>query len=110
MPMKAARFAMMLLAAFVVYSASLAAPSVAGAAGPATVRNATDISAQQRRARPRVRVYRYPQPPFWEYPRPGVYSYPGPNAKRDCRAWYVVENRPSGAVMTPRMRCDWVPG
>jgi hypothetical protein len=31
-------------------------------------------------------------------------------AKRDCRAWYVLENRPSGAVMTPRMRCEWVPG
>jgi hypothetical protein len=72
--------------------------------------HAADLSSQQRRLRPRVRVYPYPQPPFWEYPRPGVYSYPGPNAKRDCRAWYVVENRPSGAVMTPRMRCWWVPG
>jgi hypothetical protein len=79
----------------------------------------TDVSAQnstqaQRRvyrARPRVHVYPYQQqPPFWEYPRPGVYSWPGPNGKRDCRAWYVVENRPSGAVMTPRMQCWWVPG
>ena len=77
----------------------------------ATVQNQdADLSAQQRRVRPRVRVYRYPQPPFWEYPRPGTYSCPGPNAKRDCRAWYVVENRPSGAVMTPRMQCWWVPG
>lgn len=69
-----------------------------------------DLSAQTRYVRPRVRVYRYPQPPFWEYPRPGTYSYPGPNAKRDCRAWYVVENRPSGAVLTPRQQCWWVPG
>ena len=69
-----------------------------------------DLSAQARYVRPRVRVYRYPQPPFWEYPRPGTYSYPGPNAKRDCRAWYAVENRPSGAVLTPRQQCWWVPG
>ncbi|MBZ0141875.1 MAG: hypothetical protein K8H87_19220 [Pseudorhodoplanes sp.] len=67
-------------------------------------------SAQAQRRRPRVRVYPAPQPPFWEYPRPGTYSWPGPNAKRDCRAWYVLENRPSGPVMTPRMRCQWVPG
>jgi len=108
--MTAARFAMILLAAFVAHS--FAAPSYAGAVERATVQNqdVTDISAQQRRLRPRVRVYPYPQPPFWEYPRPGTYSYPGPGAKRDCRAWYVVENRPSGAVMTPRMRCEWVPG
>jgi hypothetical protein len=89
--------------------ACIVTPSSAGENKDATAQNQNaDLSAQQRR--PRVRVYRYPQPPFWEYPRPGTYSYPGPNAKRDCRAWYVVENRPSGAVMTPRMRCEWVPG
>lgn len=70
----------------------------------------TEFSAQERRVRPRIRVYREYQPPFWEYPRPGTYSWPGPNAKRDCRAWYVIENRPSGAVMTPRQQCWWVPG
>ena len=95
---------------------SLTAFPQARAAETAVLRNYdTDLSSQQRqvrpyRVRPRVRVYPYQQPPFWEYPRPGVYSWPGPNAKRDCRAWYVVENRPSGAVMTPRMRCWWVPG
>jgi hypothetical protein len=90
--------------------ALFAAPSHAAEDRPAAVQNQdTDLSAQARQ-RPRVRVYRYPQPPFWEYPRPGTYSWPGPGAKRDCRAWYVVENRPSGAVMTPRMRCEWVPG
>ena len=74
---------------------------------------ATEFSAQTaqpRRARPRIRVYREYQPPFWDYPRPGTYSWPGPGARRDCRAWYVMEYRPSGAVMTPRMRCEWVPG
>ena len=108
--MTAARFAIVLLTAFV--APSFSAPSYAGDAKLATVQdqNTTDISTQRRRVRPRVQVYPYPQPPFWEYPRPGTYSYPGPGAKRDCRAWYVVENRPSGAVMTPRMRCDWVPG
>ena len=71
----------------------------------------TDLSAQQTSSCVRACAsIPYPQPPFWEYPRPGIYSYPGPNAKRDCRAWYVVENRPSGAVMTPRMQCWWVPG
>src|SRR3954467_2160104 len=104
-----------------VVALSLAALPPARAAETAAMRNHdADLSSQQRqvrpyqvgayRVRPRVRVYRVPQPPFWEYPRPGVYSWPGPNAKRDCRAWYVVENRPSGAVMTPRMQCWWVPG
>lgn len=97
----------MLLTALTVESADAQAPvrMVQGLA--------TDISAQStppRRARPRVRVYREYQPPFWEYPRPGTYSWPGPGARRDCRAWYVLENRPSGPVMTPRMRCEWVPG
>ncbi len=110
--MMAARFAVVLLTAF--FAQSFAAPSYAGDAKRAAVKrpDVTDLSAQERRYyyRPRVRVYRYPQPPFWEYPRPGTYSYPGPNAKRDCRAWYVIENRPSGAVMTPRQQCWWVPG
>ncbi len=102
------RIAMMALAASI--GASFAAPSHAAENQRASLQNQdTDLSAQQRR-RPRVRVYREYQPPFWEYPRPGTYSWPGPNAKRDCRAWYVVENRPSGAVMTPRMQCWWVPG
>ena len=70
----------------------------------------SEFSSQQRRVRPRIRVYREYQPPFWEYPRPGTYSWPGPGAKRDCRAWYVIENRPSGAVMTPRQQCWWVQG
>jgi hypothetical protein len=104
------------IAAGAVVALSFTAFPQARAAETAAVRNQnTDLSSQQSqvrpyRVRPRVRIYRYPQPPFWEYPRPGVYSYPGPNGKRDCRAWYVVENRPSGAVMTPRMQCWWVQG
>jgi hypothetical protein len=57
-----------------------------------------DLSAQ--RKRPRLRIYR----------QPGPYSYPSPNAVRECRAWYITEYRPSGPVITPQMRCRWVPG
>jgi len=32
---------------------------------------------------------------------------PGPNAKRYCRAWLAVENRPSGQVITPQKECWW---
>lgn len=31
----------------------------------------------------------------------------GPNAKRYCRAWLAVENRPSGTVITPQRECWW---
>jgi hypothetical protein len=109
-------FRLAVIVAGAAVALSFTALPQARATEPMAMRNRdVDLSSQQYqvrpyRVRPRVRVYRYPQPPFWEYPRPGVYSWPGPNAKRDCRAWYVVENRPSGAVMTPRMRCEWVPG
>ncbi len=66
----------------------------------------TELSAQ--RKRPRLRIYR--QPGAYDYPRPGNYSYPGPNAVRQCADWYVTEYRPSGPVITPQMRCRWVPG
>ncbi len=68
----------------------------------------SELSAAPRKARPYLRVA--PQPPAWTYPRPGYYSYPGPNAVRQCVDWYVTEYRPSGAVVTPQMRCRWVPG
>lgn len=72
---------------------------------------ASEWSSQERpRPRTRVRVYREPQPAFWDYPRPGTYSWPGPNARRDCKAWYVVEARATGPTLTPRMTCRWVGG
>jgi hypothetical protein len=77
--------------------------------GTASAMPAVEWSSQSTR-RPRVRVTPEPQPPFWDYPRPGTYSWPGPNAKRDCKAWYVVENRATGPTLTPRMTCRWVPG
>lgn len=32
---------------------------------------------------------------------------PGPNARRYCRAWLAIENRPSGQVITPQRECWW---
>jgi hypothetical protein len=64
----------------------------------------SELSAQARRPRVRVRIYREDER--------GVYpSYnPGPNAVRDCTATYVQEHRPSGTVIVPRMNCFWRPG
>ena len=64
----------------------------------------SELSAQTRQPRPRVRIYREDER--------GVYpSYnPGPDAVRDCTAAYVQEYRPSGTVIVPRMNCFWRPG
>ena len=32
---------------------------------------------------------------------------PGPNSLRYCESWLATENRPSGTVITPQMRCWW---
>ena len=65
---------------------------------------ASDLSAQRRRPRIRVPIYRMDER--------GVYpSYnPGPSAVRDCTATYVKEYRPSGTVIVPRMNCFWRAG
>jgi hypothetical protein len=75
-------------------------PSVPQLALPA----ASDLSAQARRPRARVRIYRVDER--------GVYPsyFPGPNAVRVCTATYVKEYRPSGTVIVPRMNCFWRPG
>jgi hypothetical protein len=44
--------------------------------------------------------------------RPRIVVHPrhynlGPNAKRYCVSWLAKENRPSGPVITPQMRCWW---
>jgi hypothetical protein len=38
---------------------------------------------------------------------PARSGYPGRYAKRQCESWLQVENRPSGQVLTPQMRCFW---
>jgi hypothetical protein len=96
------------LAIIALLGAALAdGPVSPAAAGERTqTAEASDLSAQTRRVRPRVRIYR--QPAAWPYPRPGYYSWPGPNAVRQCVDWYAMENRPIGTVITPQMRCWWV--
>jgi hypothetical protein len=105
-------YAALLATGFAAGGAPAAFAAGAEAAKPsAAMPLAAEFSGQERpRPRTRVRIYREPEPAFWDYPRPGTYSWPGPNAKRDCKAWYVVENRATGPTLTPRMTCRWVPG
>jgi len=75
-----------------------------------------EISAPSRsqpaRARTRIRVTpAYPYRTYsTTYPVPYTYEYPGPGHVRQCTSWLAAENRPSGAVIVPRMRCWWQPG
>ncbi|MBS0528016.1 MAG: hypothetical protein JSS22_01315 [Proteobacteria bacterium] len=94
------------LAAAAILLMPVAVLSASSVQAQPTVRNAdratsSDLSAQTRRRRPRVRIYREDER--------GVYpSYnPGPDAVRDCTAHYVQEFRPSGTVIVPRMNCYW---
>ncbi len=79
--------------------ASIAYSEPAQAAETSAVAAATEVSAQQRRPRTRITVT----------PRRYL-AYPGPNAVRQCTSWLQPENRPSGSVITPQMRCWWVRG
>ena len=36
--------------------------------------------------------------------------YPGPLLYRRCTDWYELQDRPSGRVLYPQMRCWWVRG
>ena len=75
----------------------------------ATSRNVTNAFAQARRPRARVRVApAYPYRLFsTTYPVPYKYEYPGPGAVRQCTSWLAPENRASGTVIVPQMRCWW---
>ena len=70
-----------------------------------------DVSAQTRTTRARTRIRVRPGYPYrlisTPYPVPYEYEYPGPGAVRECRSWLATEHRPSGTVITPRMRCWW---
>lgn len=81
------RAGLIIAAALIAASAATSAPSFAA------TDTTKEISAQ-RRARVVI--------------TPAVRSgYPGPSAKRECESWLQVENRPSGRVLTPQMRCFW---
>jgi hypothetical protein len=78
---------------------------------------ATELSVQSRprpptRARTRIRVTpAYPYRTFsTTYPVPYPVEYPGPGFVRQCSSWLAGENRVSGPVIVPRMRCWWQPG
>ena len=64
-----------------------------------------------RRPRARIRVTPRSRYPYRLnssiYPIPYEYEYPGPGAVRQCVSALVPEYRPSGTVITPRMRCWW---
>ena len=49
-----------------------------------------------------------PRPP--RYVRHRIEIYPGRLLYRRCVDWYELQNRPSGTVLFPQMRCWWVRG
>jgi hypothetical protein len=71
----------------------------------------TDLSAQSRPARARTRIRVVPAYPYrlysTTYPVPYKYDFPGPGAVRQCTSWLTPENRASGPVIVPKMRCWW---
>jgi hypothetical protein len=42
--------------------------------------------------------------------RPRIEIYPSRPLFRRCVDWYELQNRPSGTVLFPQMRCWWVRG
>lgn len=73
---------------------------------------AQDVEPVRRRRAPtqltvRPRIIVRPAPATGIYPSPLPYNYPGPNAVRDCESHLVLEHRPSGDVLFPRMHCWW---
>jgi hypothetical protein len=50
------------------------------------------------------------QPAPLHYARPRIEIYPRPPLYRRCVDWYELQNRPSGTVLYPQMRCWWVRG
>jgi hypothetical protein len=88
-------------------SAALGQTAAATAAG-----NADTEFSSQARARTRIRVTPgYPYRTYsTDYPVQYKYEYPGPGYVRECSSWLAPENRLSGPVIVPKMRCWWQPG
>ncbi len=81
-------------------------------AGRATINTArAELSAQSRPVRARTRIRVVPAYPYrlysTTYPVPYKYDFPGPGAVRQCTSWLAPENRASGPVIVPKMRCWW---
>ena len=90
-----------------------APPTASAQTSPAAAAENRDTEfSSQARARTRIRVS--PQYPYrtysTDYPVQNKYDYPGPGYVRECSSWLAPENRPSGPVIVPKMRCWWQPG
>lgn len=104
----------------VVTLALLFGPAAALAQGGNVAKRTETTAQKKKKAAPKAAIKRAPArivvrralPYYTEasiYPRPDDVSYPGPNAVRECRSWLARENRPSGPVVVPRVRCWWQP-
>jgi hypothetical protein len=51
-----------------------------------------------------------PSPPAQHPVRHRIEIHPRPLLYRRCVDWYELQNRPSGTVLYPQMRCHWVRG
>jgi len=77
-----------------IFIASVLAASSLFAAAPCAPAWAQDVQPGARRVPPRIEIT----------PRPRPLLY------RRCVDWYELQNRPSGTVLYPQMRCWWVRG
>ena len=97
-------------------AAALTSAPASFAQFPSDTPRSTELSAPspQRPARARTRIRVAPAYPYrtfpTTYPVPYTYEYPGPGHVRQCTSWLAAENRPSGQVIVPRMRCWWEQG
>jgi len=106
------RLAFCFIATFALTAGMLLPVGFAGAQSGATShRSAASAYAQARPPRARTRIRVTPAFPYRRfsttYPVPYEYEYPGPGGVRQCTSWLAKENRPSGQVIVPRMRCWW---
>jgi hypothetical protein len=89
------------------------AQSAAGGSGTTSALSAR-AQAPSTSARPRTRIRVRPAYPYrtfsTDYPVPYKYEYPGPGFVRECTSWLATENRASGPVIVPKVRCWWQPG
>ena len=79
--------------------ATIALAALLGAAGLADAQTLAPV------ASPSARV-----PIRSVHPRPRIEINPGRLLYRRCVDWYELQNRPSGTVLYPQMRCWWVRG
>ncbi len=106
------------VATAVVLLALVATEEVRAQASPVHRDTGSTLSARAqatpRTARPRTRIRVAPAYPYrtfsTDYPVPYRYEYPGPGFVRQCTSWLAPENRISGPVIVPQMRCWWQPG